>query len=185
MKNIQTKILLLTILVSGLWSLVFSNAFSEYEFDGYKWGSSIVEIKSTISEDKQPLVWKNKIEYQDVIFDRPCKVKMDFTPKDKQLYKVSIFWDTTDDRAHVLTFGEKIRDWISGHFGSPSDMMASKNEYVWGGQDSSSKIELFYLYPTRLIYYGGKYYKKDMEENNKVSISGHYGFSASSEDIVT
>ena len=177
------KSFLILIITSLLQIPTFAS--SKYTFQDYKWGTPIEEVKEQISSTKQIIEWETKINYNDAIFDKPCRVSLDFTTKEKLLYKISVFWDMDQDRAHVLGFAEKIRDWVDSQFGSPSDMMGSKSEYVWGGQDNASRLELFYLYPTRLIYYGGKYYEQFLSENNAESKSEQMKFGSNAEKIVT
>lgn len=176
-----------TFLILLVLSLLSVHAFasSKYTFQDYKWGTHIEDIKTEIAPDKQMIAWETEISYNDSIFDSLCKVTLAFTPEEKLLYKISVYWNNDEDRAHVLGFGESIRNWINSKFGTPTDMIGSKNEYVWGGQDNASRIELFYLYPTRLIYYGGKYYEQFLEENITTSDSGNMKFGANSEEIVT
>ncbi|MDD4203350.1 MAG: hypothetical protein PHQ52_07775, partial [Candidatus Omnitrophica bacterium] len=109
---------------------------------------------------------------------------LEFTPKTKLLCRIGVYWDLNDERTKILGFGEKIRDWINNKFGDPSDMIGSQSEYVWGGQDSSNRIELFYLYPTRIIYYGGKYFEQFLSVICAASKSDGMDFSPDSEQIV-
>jgi hypothetical protein len=177
------KIFMVVAIICLLCVQVFA---SEYTFQDYKWGTPMEEVKKQISPDTQMLfAWEDRISFNDVVFGRRCKVVLGFTPRSKVLCAAGVVWNLTWERTKVLGFAEEIRDSLVDQYRTPSDEIGSKNHYIWGGRDSSSRVELFYLYPTRLLYYGGKYYDQLLKETGEASSSWSTYFSSNIEQIVT
>ncbi len=130
---------------------------------GYKWewGTSMEKIREDIKYKNPQLVSDGILEYQDVIMNKSCAIRLEFTLR-YLLYKVVIKWNTS--------VGDNIRDFLTEQYGSPTGYRDS-GQYSWGNSDkeTSDIILLDYsFFSTTLTYFSGEYNKKYIEELDRV-----------------
>ncbi len=149
-KNIAISILFLGI-------LLLTEAAFAFQFEDYRWGRSIAEIRSlVIKKGKVPLRIKEDriIKYFDNILGEECTVTLEFTPSSKVLASIRIFFQDK-------SIGEDIKNLLAEKHGDFDQPNIFFKEYYWRGNSDYDSIILNYDYAgTTLLYFGGVFQEK-------------------------
>lgn len=149
----KIKKLIALILFFSLF-LTTSFVFAEYQFENYEWGQALIEIKTRLETEKKNIEVfpeKSKLEFNDKIFDKDCKVALGFTPKTNLLYLLEIHW-------YKMNIGVDIKKVLTEKYGMPEKDRGGDGSFIWGGSSGDGGIFLN-ISPedTSLIYYSTRY----------------------------
>lgn len=166
-----------------------SGGSSTYQFEDYKWGTPINEIKQLLkTKEKHWTKYKEDgIGYRDTIFNYNCEVYLSFTPKDRLLATIAIKWDNT-------YIGSDLKKILTKKYGKSFQDNKHIEEYVWDRKDQENLdveelkkilenpptynfiILNYHFFDTTLFYYGGEYHKLYLEEKEQIANRESYRF---------
>ena len=164
MKKVKS---IIAVIIFSIYLLLFCSATLAFEFENYEWGQSIENVKKQLKNEQKKLKSRFTNEnnpttllYSDTIFGSRCEVDLNFTKTTKQLAFLAIKWDdsSAEDRIYKA---------LTEKYGNPTPMCSSLDYCYWGNFSKKDAITLNRsISGIELIYYGGEYFKKYMEEGS-------------------
>ena len=138
--------------------LIYPNA-SAFQFEDYQWGKLWDEVvKKLETKGRKFSSSEYGLTYRDEILEKPCEVYLAFSSKSKGLAFISITWDTT-------SAGGELKKQFTQKYGKFYTVV--EKMYFWLGPNNDITDSIYLNYTaneTRLIYFGGKYYDKFIQE---------------------
>jgi len=124
----------------------------EIQFEDYRWGSSIEEVKKQI--ERKGHVCQTEpdcaaIGYIEEILGEVAEVVFAFTPKTDKLASIRISWESED-------LVKRLAEFLITKYGEPKIKNETLNEFCW--HDDMSVLGLRYVsMETELVYFSKKY----------------------------
>jgi hypothetical protein len=129
-----------------------------FQYQDFEWGVSRDAARRVILNSKKGILpsEKDDIIYADKILGEPCRVILNFTPKNELLFNIKIKWDTP-------AVGPKVKALMIEKHGEPLQQGEAEEKYIWFGSSEDETIALDYNSISTELYYTAS---DTREENN-------------------
>lgn len=151
------------IVLLAISSIFISQNVFAYQFENFKWGQSLAEVKEGLRGKNAKEINNNSdigLFYSDKILSTDCYIALVFSPKSKLLASIMITWKTT-------SIGNDLKKMLIKKYGIPSRPNHFMDKYYWG--EGHNSLLLNYTFSeTKLIYFGGLFAKRWNEESQNI-----------------
>lgn len=180
----------LIILFFASTNLSHSEQPQYFQFEDYKWGTSIdkvreqIKSKDTIKDDSYMAgelegfdkEYGKSISYITKIFDK-CSVRLCFTEKEKLLYAVNIIWYPESVNMGILT--EKVMQTLNEKYGKPTEIQKMRGYFEYRWEKGDERLE-YQNYSSGML----KYENIRLSSQNEIEVDEKEKNKINSEDAI-